>query len=144
MTAILVRHRRAASAAFHALVVAAALATAFLLRFEFTLDAGYSRMLALALPLAVALKLAVFRGFGLRDLPWRYIGIEGITRMAAANAAASLVAAPLLRWQLGSGFPRSIHLLDFLLCLAFMTGTRLAVRLKLERAAACARGGAAF
>jgi FlaA1/EpsC-like NDP-sugar epimerase len=111
------------------------------LRFECVLDAGYSRMLAVALPLAVALKLAVFRGFGLRDLPWRYIGIEGITRMTAANTVASLLAAPLLRWQLGSGFPRSIHLVDFLLCLAFMTGTRLAVRLQLERGRGLRAGG---
>jgi len=140
MTAALLRHRRAASAAFHALVAAAALATAFLLRFEFTLDAAYSHMLTLALPLAIAVKLAVFRGFALRDLPWRYIGIEGVTRMAAANAAASVVAAALLRWQLGSGFPRSIYVLDFLLCLAWMSGTRLAVRLQFERSRAVRAG----
>jgi len=41
MKAALLRHRRPASALSHALVVAAALAAAFLLRFEFTLDARY-------------------------------------------------------------------------------------------------------
>lgn len=133
MKVMLSRHRRAASAAFHALVVAAALAAAFFLRFEFILDARYSRMLLLALPVAIAVKLAVFRGYALHDLPWRYLGLEGVTRIAAANATASLVAAPLLRWQLGAGLPRSIHVLDFLLCLAFMAGTRLAVRLQFER-----------
>ena len=134
MIEVLLRHRRAARAAFHALVVAAALAAAFLLRFEFTLDAEYRRMLAAALPLAMALKLTVFRGFALRDLPWRFIGLEGVTRTAAANAVASLLAAPLLRWRLGPAFPRSIGLLDFLLCLAFMTGMQLAVRLLFDRA----------
>jgi len=133
MRAALWQHRRAGSAVFHALVVAAALASAFLLRFEFTLDTRYGRMLALALPMAIAVKLAVFRGYALCDLPWRYIGLEGVTRMASANFMASLLAAPLLRWQLGSGFPRSIYLLDFLLCLAVMAGTRLAVRLEFER-----------
>ncbi len=132
MKTALVRHRRTTSAVFHALVVAAAFVTAFLLRFEFTLDTHYARMLLGGLPVVIALKLAVFRGYALRDLPWRYIGIEGVTRMVAANATASLAAAPLLRWQLGSGFPRSIHVLDFLLCLAFMTGARLAVRLHFE------------
>jgi len=134
MMANSMRHRSVFSAAFHAGVVVAALATAFLLRFEFVLDGGYSQMLMLAVPVAVGVKLAVFRGFALRDLPWRYIGLEGVTRMAAANAVASLVAAPLLRWELGAGFPRSIHILDFLLCLTFMSGTRLAVRLTFERA----------
>jgi len=132
MKATLLRHRRAASAVFHALVVAAALASAFLLRFEFTLDARYGRMLLLALPVAIAIKMAVFRGYALRDLPWRYIGLEGVTRMVAANVTASVAAALLLRWELGSGFPRSIHVLDFLLCLAFMTGARLVVRLRFE------------
>ena len=132
MKTALLRHRRAASAVFHASIVAAALAAAFLLRFEFTLDARYERMLLVALPATVVVKLAVFRVYALRDLPWRYIGLEGVTRMVAANASASVAAALLQRWQVGSGFPRSIHVLDFLLCLALMTGARLAVRLRLE------------
>ena len=132
MIAALLQYRRAASSLFHALIVTAALASAFLLRFEFTLDARYGRMLALALPVALVVKLAVFRGFALRDLPWRYIGLEGVTRIAAGNAAASLAAAPLLVWPLAVGLPRSIYALDFLLCLGFMAGTRLAVRIALE------------
>jgi FlaA1/EpsC-like NDP-sugar epimerase len=128
MIATLSRHRRAAAALFHALVVAVALGAAFLLRFEFTLDAHYGRMLALALPVTLAVKLAVFRGFALRDLAGRYIGLEGVTRMVTGNATASLAVAPLLFWQLGPAFPRSIWILDFLLCLGFMAGTRLAVR----------------
>ncbi len=102
-------HSLAASACacgvFHALVVAAALGAAFLLRFEFTLDTRYGRMFVLALPVAIAVKLAVFRGYALRDLPWRYIGLEGVTRMVAANATASLPAVPLLRWQVGFWIP---------------------------------------
>ena len=137
MIRALSRHRRAAAALFHALVVAAALGAAFLLRFEFRLDERYGRMLALALPIALAMKLAVFRGFALRDLPWRYIGLEGVTRMTAGNAAASLAMTPLLVWQWGSGLPRSIYLLDFLLCLGFMAGTRLAVRVTCEPGRAC-------
>lgn len=132
MKATLLRHRRAAAAVFHTIVVVAALAGAFLLHFEFMLDARYGRMLLWGLPITIAVKLAVFRGFALRDLPWRYLGLEGVTRMVTANATASLVAALLLRWQWGPGFPRSIHVLDFLLCLAFMTGARLVVRLHFE------------
>ena len=129
MIQLLGRHRRTAAALFHALVVSAALSAAFLLRFEFTLNGRDGRMLALALPVALAVKLVVFRAFALRDLPWRYIGLEGVTRMAAGSAVASLAAAPLLVWESGSAFPRSICVLDFLLCLGFMTGTRFAIRL---------------
>jgi FlaA1/EpsC-like NDP-sugar epimerase len=140
MITALSRHRRAAAALFHALVVAAALGAALLLRFEFTLDPRSVRMLALALPVTLAVKLAVFRGFALRDLPWRYIGLEGVKRMVAGNAAASLAMAPLLVWQLRSGFPWSIYPLDFLLCLALMAGTRLAVRIACEPRHRCEPG----
>src|SRR6185312_12324068 len=132
MIAAVLRHRRPAAALFHALVVAAALCTAFLVRFEFTLDARYGRMLALALPVALGVKLAVFRGFAMRDLPWRYIGLDGVTRLAAGNVAASIALTPLLVWQLGAGPPWSIFILDFLLCLGFMAGTRLVVRITCE------------
>ena len=140
MIPTLSRHRRAAAALFHALVAVAAMVAAFLLRFEFALDVRYGRMLALALPLALAVKLAIFRGFALRDLPWRYIGLEGVTRMAAGNAVASLALAPLLVWQSGAGFPRSIYFLDCLLCLGFMAGMRLAVRLLCRPGHGCKPG----
>jgi FlaA1/EpsC-like NDP-sugar epimerase len=132
MIAALSQHRRAAAALFHALAVTAALGAAFLLRFDFMLDARYGRMLALALPVVLVVKLAVFRGFALRDLAWRYIGLEGVTRMAVGHAAASLAVAPLLVWELGSGLPWSIYPLDFMLCLGLMAGTRLAVRVALD------------
>ena len=132
MIRFLSQHRRAAAALFHAFVVTAALSGAFLLRFEFTLGARDGRMLTLALPVALAVKLVIFRGFALRDLPWRYIGLEGAIRMAAGNAVASLAAAPLLAWQSGLVFPHSIYFLDFLLCLGFMAGARLAVRIACE------------
>jgi len=124
MTAFLLRHRRAASETLHATLAAAALAAAFLLRFEFALDAASSRMLWRALPWVLAVKLIVFRGFALRDLAWRDMGFEDLTRLAAANAAASLAAAGLIRVMLGGAFPRSIYVLDGLLCLVCMAAVR--------------------
>ncbi len=59
-----------------------ALAFSFLLRFEFTLDAGYRHMLFESLPILVGVKLAVFRAFGLRDLAWRYLGFADLVRLA--------------------------------------------------------------
>ena len=132
MIANLARHRRLAAAVFHGLIVTAALAAAFLLRFEFALDSRYGRILALAVPFVLLVKLAIFRAFALRDLAWRYIGLDGVIRMAAGNATASLAGAFLLAWRLGSQLPWSIYVLDFLLCLGFMAGTRLAVRMAFE------------
>ena len=82
------RRRRSIADSIHASLAAGALAAAFLLRFDFTLAAPYPRMLLESLPLLLAVKLAVFRLFGLRDLAWRYLGFGDLLRLAASNVAA--------------------------------------------------------
>jgi len=125
----LLRHRRIIAEAIGAAIACAALSASFLLRFEFAVPPVYLPMLATAIPLALAIKLGVFRAFGLRHLAWRHVGFEDLLRIAAANAAASVFLMILLRATLGSGFPRSIYILDFLLCLVFEVATRAAIRI---------------
>ena len=129
MTGLLLRHRRSISEAIHGALAAIALAIGFLLRFEFTLDAGYRHMLLESLPILVGVKLVVFRIFGLRDLAWRYLGFADLVRLVTSNAAASAAATVALRLAIGSGFPRSIHVLDLLTCLTLMVGARGAARM---------------
>src|SRR5262249_7176563 len=74
MKAILLKRRGVIAEALQTLVAAAALLTAFLLRFDFVLEPQYERMLALALPITAVVKWSVFRGFGLHHLAWRYVG----------------------------------------------------------------------
>ncbi len=126
------RNRRAISEAAQMALAAGALTAAFLLRFEFTLDAFYSGMLAHSLPLVLLAKFCTFRVFGLRDLTWRYLGFQDLVRIAQANAAASVVSTIVLRLVIGSGFPRSIHIVDLLLCLTFMVAARVLARAILE------------
>src|SRR6266446_554251 len=133
MRALLLQSRRGASETIHLTLAAFALAAAFLLRFEFAIDAEYRGMLLRALPLALGVKLAVFRAFALRDLAWRYIDFEDLTRLAGANATASLLTAAVLRMALGSAFPRSIYVLDLLLSLALMTALRAVAKKLLDR-----------
>ena len=122
------RYRRALSEALHAALAVAALAAAFLLRLEFAIGAQYGSMLWRALPWLLAAKLAVFRAFALRDLAWRDIGFEDLMRLATANLAASLAATGLIRVALGGGFPRSICVLDGVLCLVLMAAARAVAR----------------
>ena len=125
----LLRHRRLIAEAIGAAITCAALAASFLLRFEFAVPPLYLPMLATALPLALATKLGIFRLFGLRHLAWRHVGFEDLLRIAAANAAASVLLTALVRITIGPHFPRSIFLLDFLLCLTFEVATRAAIRI---------------
>ncbi len=124
----LLRRRRLVAELIGASIVGAALASSFLLRFEFAVPAIYLPMLATALPWALAVKLTVFRAFGLRDLAWRHIGFDDLLRIAAANTSASIALACVLRLALGPAFPRSIYVLDFVLAVALEAATRAAIR----------------
>jgi FlaA1/EpsC-like NDP-sugar epimerase len=140
---ILLEHRRWITEAMHGVLAAAALAAAFLLRFEFTLDPSNTKMLLSALPLLLGVKLAVFRAFGLRHLAWRYIGFPELVRMAMANLAGTAAATIALRLAIGRSFPRSIHIIDLLLCLTLMVAAHTVVRLLFEpRGDAAASSGA--
>jgi FlaA1/EpsC-like NDP-sugar epimerase len=132
MKAVLLKHRRLLTEASQMGVAAAALVAAFLLRFEFTLDPLNSRLLTVALPLLLLVKFPIFRAFGLRDLAWRYLGFQDLARIAAANLAASIGATVVVRLMIGSAFPRSIHVLDLLLCLTFMVAGRSLARIVFE------------
>lgn len=132
MKALLLKHRRFVSEAMQMALAAGALAGAFLLRFEFTLDPLYAHMLARSLPLLLAVKFSVFRAFGLRDLAWRYLGFEDLARIALANMVSSAAATVVLRLAIGPAFPRSVHILDLLLCLTLMVASRGTARAMFE------------
>jgi FlaA1/EpsC-like NDP-sugar epimerase len=132
MKAFLLKHRRLVSEALQVALAAAALGAAFLLRFEFTVDREYLTMLTQSLPLLLLVKFPVFRAFGLRDLAWRYLGFQDLARIAAANLVASAAATIVIRIAVGSAFPRSIHILDLLLCLTLMVAARALARVTFE------------
>jgi FlaA1/EpsC-like NDP-sugar epimerase len=132
MKQLLLKHRRFISEAMQMVLASAALVAAFLLRFEFTLEPLYLHMLLRSLPVLLAVKFFVFRAFGLRDLAWRYLGFEDLVRIALANVASSAIATVALRLAIGPAFPRSIHILDLLLCLTLMVALRGAARVTFE------------
>ncbi len=132
MKSVLQKNRRTIAEAAEAAIVAAALAAGFLLRFEFIVPPLYVSMLLHALPLVLAAKLAVFRLFGLRHVAWRHIGFEDLLRIGAANLAASAAAILLVRVVIGAAFPRSIYIVDFMLCLLGEIALRSAIRLVFE------------
>ena len=99
MKSILLGRRRLIIEILAAFLVVAALAMAFLVRFEFPIPPAYLSMLVQVLPLVVVGKLIVFRVFGLRHLGWRYLGFEDLLRIAGAHAAASTVVLAAVCWS---------------------------------------------
>ncbi|HYL35407.1 MAG TPA: nucleoside-diphosphate sugar epimerase/dehydratase [Bryobacteraceae bacterium] len=120
---------------------------AFLLRFDFTIPGSQRTYLYCGLMVWVPLKLIIFRLLNLDRGWWRYVSIDDIVRLIAANSLASLLGGILILSLGPPGFPRSLYILDLLLCLLATTGQRAFVRILrdlLGRGADCAPGTRIF
>ena len=106
--------------------------SAFLLRFDFSVPRNQYRHLACGLFFWVLAKVLCFTLFALDRGWWRYVSVYDIARLAVANLAGSSLASIAILWLGPSGFPRSVYVLDFLICLGLTAGTRVGVRLAFE------------
>lgn len=105
---------------------------AFLLRFDFSIPDYYRPHLAFALVIWMAVKSFVFVVGSLDRGWWRYVSLHDLVQLAAGNAAASALAAVLIRALVPAGFPRSIYILDLALCFLVTAGSRVVARLLSE------------
>ena len=112
---------------------------AFLLRSDFSLPQAYLRYLAYALPVWVAVKLMVFRFVTFDRGLWRYLSVTDLFWLAVGNLAASSMAAVILVSIGPQGFPRSVFILDLMICFLAMAGLRLIVRMVAEAVMESAR-----
>ncbi|HET9700556.1 MAG TPA: polysaccharide biosynthesis protein, partial [Burkholderiales bacterium] len=113
-----------------ALAAAAAWTLAYLLRLNFELPPPHNRGLALTLPWVVPLQVVVFWIFGLYRGMWRYASLPDLRRIVLASAAAVLVTTiALYMLRLPMPVPRSVLVLDPILLIMFMGGSRLGYRM---------------
>ena len=105
---------------------------AFLLRFDLSLPPAYRIFLAYALPIWILVKIAVFHVAKLDRGLWRYLSVGDLSRIAYGNLTASVVSCILIKVIAPRGFPRSIYLLDLMICFLATSGLRLILRLMLE------------
>ncbi|MBV8730681.1 MAG: polysaccharide biosynthesis protein [Acidobacteriia bacterium] len=116
----------------HIAMVAVSLMTAFLLRFDFAIPRMETPHWTWGLQVVVPLKLTVFFFGRLHRGWWRLVGMPDLIRVFSANTVASVLFAATAYLTWGQAFPRSIYLLDFLLCFVLTAGARFAVRLYSE------------
>ncbi|MBI5519657.1 MAG: polysaccharide biosynthesis protein [Desulfovibrio sp.] len=109
---------------------AAALALAYLLRFDFSLPGFYAAQLGAMLLWALPLKLGVFLAFGLYRGMWRYTSLEDFKRLAEAVLLSSALVVACVAYAYGfAGFSRAVLALDGMLTLLFTAGLRLGIRM---------------
>ena len=121
---------RTATAIIHD-VAAAVLAwmLAYLLRFNFELPANFNSEMQQTLLWVVPLQVAIFWMFGLYRGIWRYASLNDLRRIVLAVLLAAL-AIPFVLWMLRSSsiVPRSVLVLNPLLLILFMGGSRILYR----------------
>jgi FlaA1/EpsC-like NDP-sugar epimerase len=105
---------------------------AFVLRFDLSLPRQYLRDLAYALPIWIVVKIAVFRTAKLDRGWWRYVSVPDLVRLAVGNVAGSALSCGAIVCVGPAGFPRSIYLLDLMICFLATAGVRVAARVGAE------------
>jgi len=106
--------------------------SAFLLRFDFSVPRQYLPHLWIVLGLLMVAKGLVFQMFGLDRGWWRYVSVPDLLRLCTGNVVGSLVASIGILMLVPAGFPRSLYILDFLLCTLLTGGARLTARVIFE------------
>jgi len=113
-----------------AVLVAASITIAFLLRFEGNIPPEYSALLVGIFPYIIPLKLFMFYGFKLYHGMWRYTSLRDLRGVVLASFFTTLaLIAVLFLHQRNTAYPRSIFILDFALTCMLIGGVRLLVRL---------------
>lgn len=114
------------------LMFAGAAIAAFVLRFDFSVPRDFVHHLVYALAVWIFVKSIAFQVANLNRRGLRYVSISDVYRLLGANLVGSIVSCAWILLLGPAGFPRSIFLSDFVLCLLATAGLRIVVRMVVE------------
>lgn len=120
--------RRPLVLAIHLFLFGGAYLLAFLLRFDFLLSPENQQLFLATLPLLLLARVPTFAWFHLYEGLWRYVSMRDIVTIMKAVTLSSLVFVAAVLVVFGHGFPRSVLVLEWVLCLALVGGVRLGLR----------------
>ncbi len=108
----------------------------FLLRFDFRIQGlGYRNLILQAIPVLLIVKLVVFYYYRLFSGWWKYVGMSDLLDIVKASMVGSGLFYIAIYAIYGiQGYPRSTFLVDMMLTVAFIGGTRFVVRAYSEQA----------
>ena len=102
---------------------------AFLLRFNFSIPPEFVPIMWQTLPLAALIQVVVFWKMGLYQGVWRFASLPDLKRILSAVCLSSLIVAVTFLFQRVLGVvPRSVFILDPMLLMLMMGGSRFAYR----------------
>ncbi|HLJ50414.1 MAG TPA: nucleoside-diphosphate sugar epimerase/dehydratase [Bryobacteraceae bacterium] len=133
--------RRPIVLATYLLIAAASVIGAYLLRFEFSIPHQEYRVFLIGLAVFVPVKVVVFYVLGVHRSWWRMVSILDLLRLIVANSTASFFAGLGIVLLVGSAFPRSIYIMDGILCFLMTAALQFCRRVYAEALAAVRYAG---
>ena len=128
MADLLLRYRLILVIFLHLLFAFLSFLLSFLLRFDMNLPpAEWDRFLK-TVPLLLAVRMGAFYSYGLYRGMWRYVGVRDMLDILKAVSLSSALFAFGMLLFFGHGFPRSVLLIDWMICISLVGGARLAIR----------------
>jgi len=118
--------------ACHLSVVGLSLTAAFLLRFDFSIPAGLAPIVWQAVLIAILVKLPIFDWVGFYRSLRRFVSLPDLYTVFLGNLAGSALFAAVSMFWIGSAMPRSLFLIDALLCFVTTAFVRFSVRIRTE------------
>ncbi len=112
-------------------LIASALAwvLAYLLRFNFEIPADFEAVLVTNIGIVVVIQAMIFYAFGLYRGVWRFASLPDLRRIIMAAGTCALATPTALALSLSlQGVPRSILVLDPILLMLILAGSRIAYR----------------
>jgi FlaA1/EpsC-like NDP-sugar epimerase len=121
---------------FHLLAIVFSLIDAFALRFDLRIPQEYWGAILELLPPVILIKMTVFWSMGLSEGWWRYVSMPDLLQIFKANVLASAAfVVYVVFFPRFEGLPRSVIILDFILCFSVMIGVRVMTRIFREQLA---------
>jgi FlaA1/EpsC-like NDP-sugar epimerase/lipopolysaccharide/colanic/teichoic acid biosynthesis glycosyltransferase len=103
---------------------------AFSLQTDLDVRAAWNREVLQSLPFLLAARLIAFRHYGLFQGWWKYTGVSDFVDIVKATSLSSAIFVTAVVMVFGAyAVPRSIVLIDWMLLIALLSGSRLASRL---------------
>jgi len=101
----------------------------FLLRFDFDLSLPNPLSLSWSIPIWLVIKTIVFNMLELDRGGWRYTSLPDVVGLAVGNLTGAALSVPFILLLAPHGFPRSIYVIDLLICSCATAGARIGCRL---------------
>lgn len=105
---------------------------AALLRFDFKVPSAILKPILLVIPVWIVIKLMTFAAFRLLRGWWAFLSVMDVVWLAAGNSVASLLCFAAVMGLHYGNIPRSVYILDAMICFLLTSGVRLGVRLIAE------------